>query len=343
VNDSHSLALTTPEVCGPVEFKLELLDPADGVTRLLSPTWVTFDLSAADYVVIDGATSIDIGTHQFTLTAFLRDHAAVELTMGAWLTVNVLCEIQTLAVASNPIPTSFDYTIGSKNEFEVPTYTVSPDPACAHTLDFHLEIDGDPTAEVPDFITLDSSGSLSIYGTDNSEALKSYSVRVVAEELESGVWNSDVLFTVNTGVNCFGESVLDPEGGFSLTQELNYEIGSLPKTFKFDTDFRDSLSALHAGSNLCEVEFALHLLDGSTLKPLPDFVKFDISAENQISVETEDLEVIGTHLLSLTIWLKDEPTKIEQRDFLTVTIDCVVETVQFVKLNFESPLQYTIE
>lgn len=246
VNDSISVALST-QVCGAVEYKLELV-AADGVTLLLRPTWVTFDMSATNYAVIDGAMMANLGTHQFTLTAFLQDYPAVEQTMmDSWLTVNVLCEIDTLALdaPSNLIPASFDYTIGSTKEFAVQTYTVGPDPTCAHTLDFHLEIDGDPTAKIPDFIILDASGSsLSIYGTDNSEAPKSYSVRVVATEPGSGIWNSDVLFTVNTIVNCFFETVLDPEVGFSLTQELNYEIGSLPAALKIDTAFRDSLSAL---------------------------------------------------------------------------------------------------
>jgi len=67
------------------------------------------------------------------------------------------------------------------------------------------------------------------------------------------------------------------------------------------------------------------LLDGSTLEPLPDFVTFDVSAEDQISVETDDFEAIGTYRLALTVWLKENPTKIKQRDFLTVTIDCVVK------------------
>ena len=90
VEDTLSLGTNSPQVCGPLEFKLEYVTPSGLQTTL--PSWITFDTNAADFIVVDGASCADAGFHQFTLTAFLTDDPTKELVMGEWLTVELICE-----------------------------------------------------------------------------------------------------------------------------------------------------------------------------------------------------------------------------------------------------------
>ena len=59
-------------------------------------------------------------------------------------------------------------------------------------------------------------------------------------------------------------------------------------------------------------------------------------------METSSLTDLGTHTFSLTAWLTDNATSSIQKDFLTVTIECLTKSVSSVNLNVDESLTYTI-
>ena len=100
-------------MCGPLEFKLEYITPGGLQTTL--PSWITFDTSAADYIVVDGASCADAGIHQFTLTAFLTDDPSKELVLSEWLSVELICEENLYKVELDPEENKPYFEVGTNS------------------------------------------------------------------------------------------------------------------------------------------------------------------------------------------------------------------------------------